>query len=550
MTDRSPTRSPQTTTSSPTTTAQSAVEALTTALMVTPTDTNATLNGSHSTVASPTTPTAIAIATTTTTKATTPATTIPASFGPPQRVRIKLHLRVGEPRSRLRQLKDLPDPPEWQHDVHEDSFEILMARIGDRVAMYPKYHWPGEGYLCIQPTKNSPQRAYEDVTRQTYRHQLLRAYAAEIKRLVLPEEVRINLFAYVDTPDMPVLALGSSSSSTSPSSPAVAAVLPPVSSKHTTTAAATALSAAAGHKALGKGRRKSGKGAHGEDGHGLSITVSSSSPYPSPSAHNHGNVRPSKRSAVIPSSSLPPSHAHRESSAMAWSSGRSRSSRGVVYHHETSKIHSQYRQQQKYQHPQQPPHPHDQQQQRGRPRRHMEEVYEDIGEQEVDLDENVEDMEGYRSESMMGEKRSPYEEEDQLEPSEYGPRYDHRYQSHHPAAAVPSTRPRSFAASTTATATEEDMDVDSSVHNGGRVHPMYQEPVDDDFREIEIEIQGARLTVKVGVASLRQALGLSSLPPPPPPPPPALSSRPAAAPTTTVASTLVNSGKEYYGAAT
>ncbi|KAG0237155.1 hypothetical protein BGW42_001731 [Actinomortierella wolfii] len=463
MTDNSSTQSVDST--------ETAVETLTTALLTSPSEPSTTVstNAAESSVnphthqpRATTSPTTSPTTTTITPTTTTPSLAVnPISyqpFGPPQRVRIKLHLRVGEPRSRLRQLKDLPDPPEWVHDVMEDSYDILMARVSDRVSMFPKYHWPGEGYLCIQPTKNSPQRAYEDVSRQTYRSQLMKAHAAEIKRLVLPDEVRVNLFAYVET-----LAPFETSPSPSPS-PSSWTGLRNV-----------------GGKGRGGAVRRGGSGGSGGDTGGVSIAAERrvadfadgerSLPYPRPPPHRpHGSQRMKKSTSPTTPSTL-----SQEGSLMKWTPGH-RSEHETISQTQLRQI-----------------------------QRHSGKRGNDIRRSE---DESMEDD---RSRLIAAERRSPYEEEDQLEPSEYEPEYvDRRLglgiaSEKAPVEVAPQrTEPSSIVSA-------GDMEVDESNHS---LHHTSS----DDFREIEIEIQGARLKVKVSVASLRQALGLA-----PPHPRPAAS---------------------------
>ncbi|KAI1307324.1 hypothetical protein EDD11_004532 [Mortierella claussenii] len=119
----------------------------------------------------------------------------------PDNVKIKLHLRRGEPQVRCRASKDLPKPITWVHSLKDDTYSVLCARIRASVAGVAGVEWPNGGHPYIRPTHTATQLNYLELNEDNCSQQITKAWRAESKRLEHSGEEYINLFIYLSRPE-------------------------------------------------------------------------------------------------------------------------------------------------------------------------------------------------------------------------------------------------------------------------------------------------------------------------------------------------------------
>ncbi|KAF9977988.1 hypothetical protein BGZ65_007170, partial [Modicella reniformis] len=110
---------------------------------------------------------------------------------------IILHYRKGKPRTICRALKDLPSPAPWNHNRTNDTFRVLMARIEGYIAGLRGVRLPDDGHLYLQPTHNTDQRSYMELTEDNFEDAMAQAWRQEARRLT-NADVQLHMYVYLE----------------------------------------------------------------------------------------------------------------------------------------------------------------------------------------------------------------------------------------------------------------------------------------------------------------------------------------------------------------
>lgn len=120
----------------------------------------------------------------------------------PETIHTKLHFRKGQPLTRCRSTKDLPDPQSWTHNLEDDSFVFIRERIKQRAAGIKGFVWPEDEYPYIQPTHSSAQKNFHPLNEENFQDGLVKAWRAEARRLHGDStQVFVHLYAYLVATD-------------------------------------------------------------------------------------------------------------------------------------------------------------------------------------------------------------------------------------------------------------------------------------------------------------------------------------------------------------
>lgn len=162
----------------------------------------------------------------------------------PATILIQLHLRKGQPLVRCRSTKDLPNPPPFEYNIKEQSFDHLIHLIRTHLPDVPGRDWPEDARPYLQPAHTTPQKKYREMSDDNYRPRMEKAWRVSYKRVskeMLRDPVCVHLFIYlvsantelrkVKTPVTTLAALAAmtnaASSSSSSSAPASSSAVPP-----------------------------------------------------------------------------------------------------------------------------------------------------------------------------------------------------------------------------------------------------------------------------------------------------------------------------------
>lgn len=118
----------------------------------------------------------------------------------PDALKVRLHIRKGQPLTRCRVTKELPDTKTWEHRLGpdlQDSYGVFLERIRQHIQNTPSIDWPRDSVPYLQPTHSTPQKSYQRLDENSFDASIKKAWRAEAKRLNNPSQVFINIFVYV-----------------------------------------------------------------------------------------------------------------------------------------------------------------------------------------------------------------------------------------------------------------------------------------------------------------------------------------------------------------
>ncbi|CAO3568074.1 unnamed protein product [Mortierella alpina] len=126
----------------------------------------------------------------------------PASFSTcplPPTFTIVLNYRKGTPRTSCRQLKNLPPTAPWTFDRHRDTYRVLLARVEGYVHGLQGFTFPVDGRPYLQPTNNTYQKNYVELTEENYSHEMEATWRKEARRLnsITGAGVTLHLYIYL-----------------------------------------------------------------------------------------------------------------------------------------------------------------------------------------------------------------------------------------------------------------------------------------------------------------------------------------------------------------
>ncbi|KAG0290483.1 hypothetical protein BGZ98_003405, partial [Dissophora globulifera] len=115
----------------------------------------------------------------------------------PDIVTISLHARKGDPQTRLRARKDLPEGVTWSHHMTDDNYTILCGKIRRRIQSIKGVKWPLDARPYIRPKLSTAQHNYVELSEENFADEIERAWIIERKRLGKDAEVKVHIFAYL-----------------------------------------------------------------------------------------------------------------------------------------------------------------------------------------------------------------------------------------------------------------------------------------------------------------------------------------------------------------
>ena len=118
-------------------------------------------------------------------------------FQLPATVTISLHARKGEPQTRLRASKGLPDGVTWSHDTADDNYTVFCGRIKGHLQGLNGVSWPQGARPFIRPKLSTSQQNYVELSEENLADEIERAWIIERKRLGRDRDVKIHIFIYL-----------------------------------------------------------------------------------------------------------------------------------------------------------------------------------------------------------------------------------------------------------------------------------------------------------------------------------------------------------------
>ncbi|KAF9976595.1 hypothetical protein BGZ75_000215 [Mortierella antarctica] len=150
----------------------------------------------------PPAPSAASAATESPVTTTTPVSTPPhgrRDLQVPDVISIRANLRYGAPLSRNRVHQSWPEAASLTYNWNQDSLDSLRAKVKRQTALpaLRAFTWPSEEALYVKPSHNVSKQHYFILDEGDYESKLRRAWINEARRLNAPDDVVIDVFAYL-----------------------------------------------------------------------------------------------------------------------------------------------------------------------------------------------------------------------------------------------------------------------------------------------------------------------------------------------------------------
>ncbi|KAG9060718.1 hypothetical protein KI688_008925 [Linnemannia hyalina] len=101
----------------------------------------------------------------------------------------------------VRLRKSWPVPVVWSFQWDEDDLGSLLAKVRRRTTLpaLKGFKWPSNETLYVKPTHNTPQQYFLRLDPEDCENKLKRAWTTEARRLNDPDQVTVDVFAYLTT---------------------------------------------------------------------------------------------------------------------------------------------------------------------------------------------------------------------------------------------------------------------------------------------------------------------------------------------------------------
>ncbi|KAF9189961.1 hypothetical protein BGZ51_008689 [Haplosporangium sp. Z 767] len=118
----------------------------------------------------------------------------------PDVIRLRIHLRKGQPLNQHRVTRNLPEPVVWEYRSDKDNYQSLCSQVRGYIASLQGLEWPADAQLYLKPSHTSAHFSFIGLNPNNCNDQLIRVWRNEAWRLLRnpnSDDVIINIFVYL-----------------------------------------------------------------------------------------------------------------------------------------------------------------------------------------------------------------------------------------------------------------------------------------------------------------------------------------------------------------